>query len=629
MKIDTIYINEIDRELRIGDILGKNGYPKLLPSDFIIDKVRPNFGATQLELDCDRNSIIAIPLIDVMDVKKHGSKHDICVVNGNTKTDEIKDYISSDRKYKKFMVTPDSFTRLLTLLKKDVAYREYFLLYDECDQLITHCLFRKNILKPMEYFFEFENKALISATPIIPNDTRFKDNGFKILRFQPLFDYSNKLTLITTNNLRTSIRNILTNVRDNKPIFIFSNCVKTMLYASRLDFVKDNCKVFCSDKIETDFFSKEGVLNIENTVASQEYEQFNFLTSRFFSALDIYVNVKPHIVYITNVPQSKPSIIDPFTDAIQIMARCRNSISSITHITTLYQGLPHKLEEDLEEEFNFSHKLVSKMKTAGFDFENETVKTVLNAVSEHNIYKILDVDAEHVTHSYFKQSLLHKLKVENYYTDGTALKAAYEATLHFKVNYRNVCHAISEEDRLKLNRLKGREKRKAVANGLYKLIQFYETQSKPFDNEFLDALELFKKEDELVYELFFMGMLENMQSIDFKIKELKQLYYSCIIEKRDNTYSDMIDYILTHFPLHVKIYSSDLKAQLQRIYDKFSYVKGYNEVVRAKANSILNYFEGKLIEPKRPDKTRGYETYYILGKPRYSLSNDLSLLAKR
>lgn len=632
MKIETIYIKEEDKNLRIGDILKMNKLPEHLPSNVIIDKVRPNFGATQLELDCERKSIIIIPFIEVMNVKTANSKRPVFSVDGDKKIHEIENYLlDTNVEHKKFMVTPDSFIKLVTvILKHEDVYKNYYLLYDECDQLVTNCGFRENILKPMDNFFKFESKALISATPIIPDDTRFKDHNFSILRFEPLFDYSQDLTLITTNNLRTSIRNILSlHNDDDRPVLIFSNCVQTILYINNLDFVSNKHKIFCADRIKEDFFVKQGATNIENSVASQEYEKFNSFTSRFYAGLDIYLNLKPHIIFLTNIPKSKHSIIDPFTDAIQITGRSRSGVSSITHITKLYYEIPYKDSEELQEEFDFSQKVISRLKHVGVDFNNDSVIQVVNAIADHNLYKLTDIDPEDSRYSYFKQSMLYKLKVENYYTNPTALKQAYSDTNYFKVSYRNVRHPISDQDQLKLQRTNGKDRRKQISNKLHDILKLYTDECIPLDDELFDALSILKSEDDLVYELFMSGLHKNMEEAEYRLSDLKMLYFNRITDKRKHNNADMIDRILISFPLHQRIYSSDLKASLQKIYNEFNYVKGYNNITTAKACHILHYYEGILKEPKKPDKKRGYETYYVLGKAKYSLPDDLRALRGR
>lgn len=67
--------------------------------------------------------------------------------------------------------------------------------------------YRDSIREPMNDFFRFQNKALISATPIIPEkDNRF--DGFMRVLIQPDYAYRQKLKLITTNNVLETLQEV-------------------------------------------------------------------------------------------------------------------------------------------------------------------------------------------------------------------------------------------------------------------------------------------------------------------------------------------------------------------------------------------------------------------------------------
>ena len=68
-------------------------------------------------------------------------------------------------------------------------YEDYFLLFDECEKAIQDVGYRGDIYLPVEDFFRFRNKAMVSATPIVPSDPRFAEQGFEMLRIVPTYDY--------------------------------------------------------------------------------------------------------------------------------------------------------------------------------------------------------------------------------------------------------------------------------------------------------------------------------------------------------------------------------------------------------------------------------------------------------
>ena len=62
-----------------------------------------------------------------------------------------------------------------------------------------------------------------------------------------------------------------------------------------------------------------------NAVSSIDYPlaKYNFFTSRFYSAVDIELNVKPDILILTNLNNAVYTTVDPYTEAIQIQGRFR------------------------------------------------------------------------------------------------------------------------------------------------------------------------------------------------------------------------------------------------------------------------------------------------------------------
>ena len=96
-------------------------------------------------------------------------------------------------------------------------------------------------------------------------------------------------------------------------------------------------KAFCSKKSEIKFKSR----NIHQSFEDLDLPlaKYNFFTSRFYSAVDIYTTVSPDIIILTDLHEAKHSRIDPLTNAIQIYGRFRNKhddgqkFNSLTHIS--------------------------------------------------------------------------------------------------------------------------------------------------------------------------------------------------------------------------------------------------------------------------------------------------------
>lgn len=62
---------------------------------------------------------------------------------------------------------------------------------------------------------------MVSATPIVPSDPRFAEQGFEMLRIVPTYDYRQPLTVCITNNTVRVLRILLArfNKENEKPAF--------------------------------------------------------------------------------------------------------------------------------------------------------------------------------------------------------------------------------------------------------------------------------------------------------------------------------------------------------------------------------------------------------------------------
>ena len=128
-----------------------------IPTNCILSKRIPGCGATTLELNTNHNSIIIVPNVPVINSK--------CLKDENIfgvfeKIDEPKivEYLQSHQCYK-IMTTPESFPKVkkASELCGLNIYSDFFLLDDECHQLVKDVDYREDIVKPMDDFFKFDN----------------------------------------------------------------------------------------------------------------------------------------------------------------------------------------------------------------------------------------------------------------------------------------------------------------------------------------------------------------------------------------------------------------------------------------------------------------------------------------
>lgn len=65
-----------------------------------------------------------------------------------------------------------------------------------------------------------------------------------------------------------------------------------------------------------------------------------FSPKPLFQCCGMELEEQPHVIMLTDVYFAEHTMIDPYTDAIQIVGRFRNGVSSITYISNTKKGCP-------------------------------------------------------------------------------------------------------------------------------------------------------------------------------------------------------------------------------------------------------------------------------------------------
>ena len=147
----------------------------------ILNKNRTGVGATTLEIEAKRNSIIVFPNKSLA-YSKSKTKDSLLYVGspiGDStsiiSSKDIKKYIDEiDQRrsyeedvYKKFLVVADSLCKVYEVIAtKKESFESYFLLVDEVDMIQSDATYRPKLEDVIDYYFEFpqSNRALVSAT---------------------------------------------------------------------------------------------------------------------------------------------------------------------------------------------------------------------------------------------------------------------------------------------------------------------------------------------------------------------------------------------------------------------------------------------------------------------------------
>ena len=429
------------------------------PTNCIIEKVEPGIGATYAELECKRNSVVLEPNVPVIIGKTEGT--DYLGIYEKTTKKMIESYLLNDKHApKKLVTTPEGYkAKLIPAFKKLGTdwHKDYFCLYDECEKLIQDNGFRPTIR--IKDFFDYERKAYVSATPLGTRNRKFLDNGFKWLKVTPDYDYKKDATLLITRSFNRTLR------RELRKLLSTSKCIcifyKTTDGIARIiqDLLKDGLikdgdyKVFCSDTSVKKLKGME--LHYTHDHLELPLAKVNFFTSRFFSAVDVKINKLADILVLSNYKQAMHSMIDPFTEAVQIQGRFRNKLdgdrryNSLTFITNTNDELKVKSDEEIETEITTKLATYASIKER-YDNATDAIekKTLRKDLEKLCFNEFLDDDeelSEEVIDHVFNEE-----RVKSYYQSPQALIKAYEETGHFTLTVDNDSDGIGEDDKMTL-----------------------------------------------------------------------------------------------------------------------------------------------------------------------------------
>ncbi|MGF7041925.1 DEAD/DEAH box helicase family protein [Mucilaginibacter lappiensis] len=301
-KTTTTYV--VDPKTRLDKIM-----PNGLPINAFIDKGRCAIGGTYSEIkNKKRCTFIVVPNISI-EHSKQRSHPEIDIVYGDISPKQVKEMFLSKKQGHKIMTTPEGMLKIMNVaeelnITKEV-YDNWFLLLDEAHTFISEA-YRKDILRPFQYFWSFKAKSIISATPFEFSDPIFRTlDHHKIIFNAPL----GTVTLVHAKSVEGTLDYLLKNL-DKYPgnLHIFYNSITQIVAAiRRAGLTLKQFKIFCADDKESKNMDKLGDL-ITNFVAEPTdecYSKVNFYTCKYFEGWDLNdLNATMVFVSDINKPQT-------------------------------------------------------------------------------------------------------------------------------------------------------------------------------------------------------------------------------------------------------------------------------------------------------------------------------------
>lgn len=584
-------IISISKSQYLGDVLD------VIPTNVILNKTITGCGATTLEIKSQRNSIIIEPNVPVIIGKSKKHPEILGVYEGVT-TEKITEYLQSEVQYKKILTTPESFSKVKKAMNKLCIpmTKEYFMLFDECEKVIQDVDYRSSITLPIDTFFDFKGKAMVSATPIIPQDPRFEKQEFRLLKIEPTYDYRKEINILATNNSFATFKRVIDRFDTNEKIFVFLNSTNAIEEIISIYGLKELTNVYCSTE-SMEKLKREGFKNVYNNLASKdgkiELNRYNFFTSRFYSALDIELDFKPVVIMMTELFSAPYSLIDPATESVQIAGRFRNGISRLIHITNYNKRREYKKEDEIKSFLEGQHTVFMqflKMKNASR--QKGEIYILSQALKSVDYSRYVNPSGE-INHFMYNNAYRDEY-VKSVYKTPFTIKTAYTSSNAFNITYSFCKSRTTDNNRrmLRNDRIKKTELNKEAYNQIKKLI----SSKDEYDKEYLRDI---KDSFNLVYEAYEVLDEKKMKELGFNETLLRR----AISEKKasDKQMNEgVLKAIYLAFNEHTRYTNSDINKKLKEIYNTYD-VKCD---LRGVANKITLYFDA---EQNNTSSSRGWK----------------------
>ena len=569
-------------------ILNKDQYLsdviRQIPTNSIISKRIPGCGATTLELNTYRNSIILVPNVPVINSKCQKYKN-LLGVYEKISIGEIAQYLHEHKLYK-IMTTPESFPKVKKACELCALniYTDFFLLDDECHQLIKDVDYRADIVLPMDDFFQFEHKALVSATPIKFSDPRFKD--FKTIEIRAEYDYQQKIQVVHTYSIARTVREYLENHKNNK-VCIFFNSVDGIYSIMKQFGMLNNATVYCAPKSRTKLKSEHDFTNAYNVWSAKTMKQYNFFTGRFYTAFDLELDYKPNLLMITDPHLSPYTMLDVDTDCIQICGRFRNGISSATHIYGTDEEIVAKTRDELEWEISAHEYAYNTIQTFYNSSDSRESRFAFGEALETLPFR--KYLYPNLTKNWFAiDNAINEKLVESRYKYRGQVKLWYNDCHFFIPTFEDKPYGKNDE------KLKIVEAGRSTKDKRRRMVQFLSEIEDPDSEYAMDFLNEIRKIDPFIVEAFELLGRKRIEELEYNQRAIAE--EMILVQRKGNK----VVRIIKNSFIVGRAYTNDyITKELKRIFDMVH----IHPEKPIKGTMINDYFQ---TVDWRSKKSRGY-----------------------
>ena len=554
-----------------------------IPSNCILSKRIPGCGATTLELDTNRSSIIVVPNVPVI-VSKCNKYDNLLGVYEGVNQSQIIEYLRENR-IRKIMTTPESFGKVKSACEKCGinVYADFFLLEDECHQLIKDVDYRIDIVMPMNDFFRFNRKALVSATPIGFSDPRFEENHFEIIEITADYDYKQDITVTQTYNIAKAVGQYLES--HNETVCFFLNSV-VEIYSIIKHFNLD-AAVYCAPKSRNKLKSEYGFTNAYTEWSAETMKKYNFFTGRFYTAFDLELPYQPDLVMITDPFNAEYTMLDVDTDCIQICGRFRNGINSATHIYRVNPEIIAKSREQVEWEISAHEFAYQTIQTLYNSAENKESRFAFGAVLETLPFRKFQYPD--FTKNWFAiDNEINEVLVQSQYQSDIFIKEWYKDCHFFNPSFTK-CEYNENDEKLKIIK-----SARSVKDKRRKMVQLLSEIEEPQSEYALDFINDMRKIDPFIVDAWEVLGAERLEELKYNQRKMSE---EMILSQRKG--NKVVKLIKNTFNIGSRYTNEKIANELTRIFNLL-HIHPEKDIT---SKMILDYFQATQCWVK---KQRGY-----------------------
>lgn len=378
-----------------------------VPGQCILNKGITGCGGTTVEINSQRNSIILVPIVNLIKSKQISTN--VFGVYGDIKNKEILDYIANTKSHKKIMATYDALPRLIEVIGESI-FKDYFLLIDEYHTFADYYSFKRNVVRNvLSLYSKFNHFCFMTATPIKDAYLLKELECLDVITYE--WEGSTKVNIEIKDTVYVQ-KELLSEIgiATDYNLHIFVNSV---------DFIKRIVPNLPSKDFRT-------VCSAESATKTPQIQpqdinspvcKINFYTSAAFEGCDI-MDENGYVIIIAD-SNIATTIKDISTSVVQICGRIRNSkykneayliLNTKNHRYTKY-----KLREDFiaftEENKEDGLSRINMFSNATISAKRSEIKIIKtpDKADYNSVY--LDRDE---THNLFYDDNFRKLDIRNY-----------------------------------------------------------------------------------------------------------------------------------------------------------------------------------------------------------------------